>query len=52
MKDLIVIILFYLIWNTPLHIQAHPTLIPVLFTITVIIWIIEIIVTIIDKKQK
>jgi hypothetical protein len=47
MKDVIMIILFYLIWNSPIH-QAHPTLIPVLLTVYVICIIIEIIAAILE----
>lgn len=43
MKDIIVWILFYLVWNSPIH-QSHPTLIPVLLTLMIIINVIEIII--------
>jgi hypothetical protein len=50
MKDIIIITLFVLIWNTPIH-TAHPTLIPMLLTLTIIIWIIEIILKIIENQS-
>lgn len=43
MKDIILGILFYLIWNSEIH-QAHPTAIPVLLTIWVMIIVIEVII--------
>jgi hypothetical protein len=45
MKDFIIYILLYLVWNSPIH-EAHPTLVPVLLTIAIIINIIEIILEI------
>lgn len=41
MKDIIIGILFYWVWNSPIH-TAHPTLIPVLLTLWIVIVIIEI----------
>ena len=42
MKDIIAYILFYLIWNSPIH-QAHPTMIPVMLTLWIIINIAELV---------
>jgi len=50
MKDIIAYILFWHIWNSPIH-QAHPTLIPVLLTLFIIINIIELIVELINKNS-
>lgn len=41
---MITYILFYLIWNTQIH-YDHPTLIPILFTLYTIYFIINTIVT-------
>jgi hypothetical protein len=41
MKDIIAYTLFYLIWNSPIH-QAHPTAIPVMLTLWVVINVAEI----------
>jgi len=35
MMDIIIWILFYLVWNSPVH-EAHPTLIPVLLTLYIV----------------
>jgi hypothetical protein len=47
MKDIIAYILFYLIWNSPIH-QAHPTMIPVMLTLWIIINIAELVSS--DKR--
>ena len=41
MKDIIAYILFYLVWNSPIH-QSHPTAIPVMLTLWVIVNIAEL----------
>ena len=41
MKDIIAYILFYMVWNSPVH-QAHPTAIPVMLTLWIVINVIEI----------
>jgi hypothetical protein len=48
MKDIIITILFYLIWNTPIH-QAHPTLISILLILISIIWVTELIIGFLKK---
>jgi len=42
MKDIILGILFYLLWNTSVHTE-HPTAIPVLLTLWIVTMIIELI---------
>jgi hypothetical protein len=48
MKDIITIILLYLVWNSPIH-NSHPTLIPVLLTLYIICLILEIIIALNEK---
>jgi hypothetical protein len=40
MKDIIAYILFYMVWNSPIH-QAHPTAIPVMLTLWIVINVLE-----------
>jgi hypothetical protein len=48
MKDFILGALFYLIWNSPVHIE-HPTAIPVLLTLWIVFMIIELFVAFIKE---
>ncbi len=47
MRDIITIILLYLVWNSEVH-QRHPTLVPVLATLLVVWVILEIIISLND----
>lgn len=49
MKDLIVFIMMGLIWNSPIH-TAHPTLIPVLFTLYFVMIAIEVIIEFLKEE--
>lgn len=44
MKNIITIILLYLVWNSEVH-QSHPTLVPVLATLYVVGIVLEIMVS-------
>ena len=48
MKDIIAIILFVLVWNSPVH-ENHPTAIPVLLTLYIVGVIIEVIAQFVNK---
>jgi len=43
MKDIIAVILFVMVWNSPVH-ENHPTAIPVLLTLYIVAMVIEIII--------
>jgi hypothetical protein len=47
MKDIIMAILFYWIWNSPAH-QTYPNAVPILFTL----WIVMIIIEFIEVYRK
>jgi hypothetical protein len=49
MKDILAFILFYLVWNSPVH-EQHPTMIPVLFTVYICLIVIELIIDFLKKK--
>lgn len=49
MKDIIIILFLYIIWNTEIH-TKHPVLLPVLLTLCIVIWIIELIDAIINNN--
>jgi hypothetical protein len=49
MKDLIAFILFYLVWNSPVH-EQHPTMIPVLLTVYTCFVVIEFVIEFLKKK--
>jgi hypothetical protein len=42
MKDIVAWILFYMVWNSPVH-EAHPTAVPVLLTLYIICNLLELI---------
>jgi hypothetical protein len=50
MKDIICIILFFLIWNTPIHTE-HPNLVPVLLTLYVVILALEIVLVFLKRRS-
>lgn len=50
MIQLIAIILFVLVWNSPVH-ESHPTAIPVLLTLFIVFSILDIIVKMINKNK-
>jgi hypothetical protein len=49
MKDIVAIIMFYLVWNSEVH-EQHPTLIPVLVTLYVVIVVLEFVLKFSEKK--
>jgi hypothetical protein len=49
MKDIIVFILIYLVWNSPVH-EQHPTAVPVLTTLYVTLVVVDIIVEFLKKN--
>ena len=46
MKDIIAIILFVMVWNSPVH-ENHPTASPVLLTLYIVGMVLEIIIKLI-----
>jgi len=50
MKDIIALALFYMVWNSPVHV-AHPTAVPVLFTLYIVIMVLEYILTKIKQRE-
>jgi hypothetical protein len=51
MSDIITIILFVLIWNTPIH-HSHPNLIPALAIVYAIFFVNSIMVKILERYFK
>jgi hypothetical protein len=49
MKDIVAIIMFYLVWNSEVH-KQYPTLIPVLATVYIIIVVLEFVLEFSNKK--
>jgi hypothetical protein len=51
MKDIIALTLFYMVWNTPIHV-AHPTAVPVMLTLYLVIMVVEYVLHRLVKREK
>jgi hypothetical protein len=49
MKDIVALIVFYLVWNSEVH-EQHPILIPVLGALYIIIMVLEFVLEFGKKK--
>jgi len=50
MKDIIALALFYMVWNSPVHVE-HPTAVPVLFTLYIVLMVLEYILIKLKKRK-